>query len=80
MLVVKNMPMPEPKKNIGQRGSKYNNLFSSLDEGDCILCDSKKEANSIYQCALKRKIRVKLRTLPDGKIGIWRINEERNDA
>lgn len=80
MLVVKNMQMPMPKKQIGQRGSKYDQLFSSLDEGDCIMCESKKEAQSIYQCAMKRGVKLKSRTLDNGKIGLWKVTELRKAA
>lgn len=74
MMIVKNMPMPAPKKKIGVKGtSKYLRILESFQEGDCLLCEDKIEARNISQAALRHKVKVKVRTLENGKIGIWRV-------
>lgn len=62
--------IPEPKVN---KYSMYQELAEKMKVGDSVLCDNKQQATNIYNCLYDLKRKSSRRTMPNGKVRIWRI-------
>lgn len=78
--VIRNdVPLPELSRSL--RGSKY--PIAYLEEGECFIVPAEhlptKGANSLrsavaqYKKSSKTEAKFAVRTLPDGSVGVWRV-------
>ena len=66
--------IPLPEKRHGQRHSKFEK-FATMEVGQCVFVDTRKEANSLRNYLLGRGMKLATRKVDD-QIGIWRLPDE----
>lgn len=65
-----NVPIPEISEGYGKRKS----VIQQMREGQSIMVDSKKEANSFYVAARRLGVKMRRKKVDEGKFRIWRVN------
>ena len=68
--------IPLPRKLTGRRGNAPRwEKFKTMEVGQCVFVDTRKEANSLKIYLLRHGIKLTTRKVDD-QIGIWRLPDE----
>lgn len=66
--------IPLPKKSPGRTSPKWEK-FKTMEVGQCVFVNTRKEANSLKVYLLRHGMKLATRAL-DGQIGVWRLPDE----
>ena len=72
MEIIKNKPIPPSGHKGRARLSKYD-IAAQLAGSDCLIVADRKEAAAVTKRLIRADKKVTRRQLPDGTIGVWRI-------
>jgi len=73
MEIIKNKPIPPSGRSKGRpRLPKYD-IADQLEVGDCAIVANELEASAVTRRLMRADKKVTRRQLPDGTIGVWRI-------
>ena len=66
--------IPLPEKRQGRSSSRWKN-FTTMEVGQCVFVNTRKEANSLKVYLLRHGMKLATRKVDD-QIGIWRLPDE----
>jgi len=73
MEIIKNKPMPPSGRSKGRARLPKYDIADQLEVGDCAIVADRKESSAVTKRLIRADKKVTRRTLPDGTIGVWRI-------
>ena len=73
MEIIKNKPIPPSGRSKGRRRLPKYDIADQMEVGDCLVVADRNEASAVTKRLIRADKKVTRRQLPDGTIGVWRI-------